>query len=531
MKEDWLKFNQIVTTDGMRRRQFLITLGSATLGLAVASILKGCSSGNESGGNSGVPSQPPVASVSDFTIMTNSGDPLLVTAETSDGRVLECYGTRDLSGKPISVEQIFIRSANGDALQYDLDSTGRLTRMIAVNGTRLLLNWLSPTEVGLTVISGDGTTQVNTTVDFAQAPNKAPLGLASLATSAPITQKSGTPPLRRTGRVTLEFRPHGTAAIQSPKTVGNQTSTGASLLMGAIQSAQGAGAGMCTVQVTSCDLPVEHAEVSVLVFEDTAGRKFLGQFPASKISSGTYQATLPTDLAPSINPSQICQDLAGILGNICDAAFSTPGAAEFLCLRLSIVVASTVIGIVVAAEIEVACLSVTAGFDLYCSTIGGGPVPGSESLVDRLCKAKALDRTFISKIILQPRVLSLPNNTLGAQVTAPGQGPYPALSVDLGSKTEIRSLTLTPPSPGAGVGYVGTADIFCLPAGTTVTLSIVGTDGYQDTTSNTIPSAQREGTFILSVPGAESGIQDTVTLKVDRPDGKNLTYSASLVFA
>lgn len=61
-------------------------------------------------------------------------------------------------------------------------------------------------------------------------------------------------------------------------------------------------------------------------------------------------------------------------------------------------------------------------------------------------------------------------------------------------------------------------------------LSIVGTDGYQDTTSTSITSAQREGIFTLSVPGAESGIQDTVTLKINRLDGQGFTYTASLVF-
>lgn len=514
---------------GMRRREFLITLGIGSLGLAAASFLKGCS-GSESGGGGGGVSVPPTGSVnSNFTIMTNSSDPLLATAETSDGRVMEFYGTRDVSGKPSSVDQIFIRSANGDAIQYDLDSTGRPTKIFAVDGTQFLLNWISPTEVALAVISSDGTTQVNTTVDFTQASNNAALELASLTATATTTQKDGSTP-RGGRRVTLQFSPRQTRAIQSFKTVGDQKSAGISPLMGAIQTAQGVGDGTCTVQVTSCELPEENADVYVDVLDDDADRKFLGQFRATRVSAGTYQATIPTDRAPTINPSEICQDLAFKLGIICDVAFTTPGAAAFFCLRLGIVLASTVILAPIALKITAACSAVTFGFDLYCNTIGGGPVPGAESLVDLLCKAKTLNRTFISDIILQPRVIGLPNSIVGASATAPGQGPYPNLTVNLGSKTAVRSFTLTPSSPGAGVGYVGTADIFCLPAGTTVTLSVIGTDEYQDTTSTTIPLAQREGTFTLSVPGAESGIQDTVTLAVIRSDGQNLTYTASLVF-
>lgn len=527
MEEDLNHKVQAAAMSGLRRREFLVALGSGALGLAVVSILKGCS-GSQSGGGSSS-SVPPAGSVSNFTIMTNSSDPLLATADTSDGRVIEFYGARDASGKPTSVNQMFIRSENGEAIRYDLDATGRPTKMVAVDGTQFLLNWISPTTVAVTVISSDGTTQVNTSVDFTQSSKSPAIGLASLAATAPPSQKNEGVP-RGGQRITLKYSPSQTGVMQTSKVASAQTSAGISAL-GAIQIPQAAGAGACFVEVKSCELPEENADVYVVALENDVSRKFLGQFRATKVSAGIYQATIPTDVAPSINPSEICQDLAGMLGNICDVAFTTPGAAEFLCLRISVAVASTGIGLLIAGQIEAACLAVTAGFDFYCNTIGGGPVPGSDTLVDRLCNAKALDRTFVSDIILQPRVIGLPNSIVGASVIAPGQGPYPDLTVDLGSKTTVRSLRLTPPSPGAGVGYVGTADIFCLPAGTTVTLSIVGTDGYQDTTSTSITSAQREGAFTLSVPGAESGIQDTVTLEINRLDGQNITYTASLVFA
>ena len=526
MKEDFRHELQPAVLSGLRRREFLVALGGGALGLAVVSILKGCSGSQSEGGSSS--SVPPVGSVSNFTIMTNSNDPLLATADTADGRVIELYGERDASGKPTSISQMFIRSDNGDAIRYDLDAVGRPAKMVAVDGTQFLLNWISPTNVAVTVISSDGTTQVNTSVDFTQSSKSSAIGLASLAATAPSSQKEGS--VARGGqRITLKYSPSQAGVMQSSKIASAQTSAGISAL-GAMQVSQVAGAGVCAVQVKSCELPEENADVYVVALENNASRKFLGQFRATKVSAGVYQASIPTDAAPSINPSEICQDLAGMLGNICDVAFTTPGAAEFLCLRISSAVAATGIGSLIAGQLGSACLFVTVGFDLYCNTIGGGPAPGFDTLADRLCNSKALDRTFVFDIILEPRVIGQPNSTVGVSVIAPGQGPYPDLAVDLGSKTTVRSLRLTPPSPGAGVGYVGTADIFCLPAGTTVMLSIVGTDGYQDTTSTSITSAQREGIFTLSVPGAESGIQDTVTLKINRLDGQGFTYTASLVF-
>lgn len=519
MSKDLNDLSRIVMAGGMRRRELLITLGTGALGLAVAFFLKGCNRSQSSeGGGGGVPAAPP-AGLSNFTIMTNSSDPLLVTAKTSDGRMVEFFGTRDVSGKPTVVDQIFIRSDNGDAIRYDLDSTGRPTKMIAIGGTQFLLNWTSSTTAAVTVISSDGTAQVNTTVNFVPALNNAAGGLSEVAPTATTTQKNGSAP-RGGRRIALQFSPPQTGSIQ--------TDADTNALAGTILAAQGV--GVCTVRVTSCDLPEENAEVYVFVNTDGPSKKFLGQFRASRVSAGIYQATIPTNLAPSINPSAICESLAGALGNACTLQ-KLAGGALALCTQISIAVAITGIGTLVAGEIEVACLAVTGGLTLYCISLGASPAPGGPKLVDVLCKADVLNRTFVDDILLSPNVACLPTTCVGGTRQAPGQGPYPDLSVNLGSNTHVRSLTLNPPSPSAKQAYIGTADISCLPTGTTVTMSIVGTDEYQDETSITVPSAQRNGTFTLSVPGAEeSGILDTVTVLVKRPDGQSITRTASLVF-
>lgn len=528
MSKSLTYLSRFVTASGMRRREFFITLGTGVLGLAAASFLTGCNrSQSGEGGGGGTPAAPP-AGLSNFTIMTNSSDPLLVTAKTSDGRVVECFGTRGVSGKPTVIDQIFLRSDNGDAIRYDLDSTGRPIKMIAIDGTQFLLNWTSSTTAAATIISSDGTAQVNTTVDFGPASKAAALGLSSFAPNTTPTKKNGSLP-RGGRRITLQLDPPQAGAMKSPAMLGAQTDADMSVLAGTILAAQGGGA--CTVRVTSCDLPEENADVYVVVNTDGQFKKFLGSFRASRVTAGIYQATIPTNLAPSINPSEICESLADALGNVCDVGFSAPGVPEALCLQISVAVALTFIGAPIAAGIETACLSVTSGLDLYCNTVGASPAPGGPSIADTLCKADALNRTFVDDILLTPKMACLPTACVGGSRLVPGQGPFPDLSVNLGSNTLVRSLTLTPPSPSAKQGYVGTADISCLPIGTTVTMSIVGTDGYQDETSITVPSAQRNGTFTLSVPGAEtSGIRDTVTVLVKRPDGQSVTRTASLVF-
>ena len=525
MSKDLNDLSRIVMAGGMRRRELLITLGTGALGLAVAFFLKGCgSSQSDEGGGGGAPAAPP-AGLSNFTIMTNSSDPLLVTAKTSDGRVVEYFGTRDVSGKPIAIDQIFIRSDNGDAIRYDLDSTGRPTKMIAIDGTQFLLNWTSSTTAAVTVITSDGTAQVNTTVDFVQASNNVALGLSSLAPIATTIQKTGSAP-RGGGRITLQLGPPQTGAIKSSAMLGAQRDAGISALAGTVLAAQGV--GTCTVRVTRCELPDDHGQEVYVNVMDSGSKKVLDRFPARKVSAGIYQATIPTDLAPSINLKDVCGSVVDVIGHACTLQ-KTAGGGGALCIGISVAIAITGIGLLVAAQIEAACLLVTAQLTVACPSLNAaGP-----KLVDVLCNADVLNRTYVGDIALTPHVPCYATGFCvgGATRSAPGQGPFPDLSINHGSETRIESYTLNPTSPSAKQGYVGTVAISCLPAGTTVTMSIVGTDNYQDETSITVPAAQLNGTFALSVPGAEeSGIRDTMTVLVKRTDGKSITRTAWLVF-
>jgi hypothetical protein len=73
--------------------------------------------------------------------------------------------------------------------------------------------------------------------------------------------------------------------------------------------------------------------------------------------------------------------------------------------------------------------------------------------------------------------------------------------------------------------------MYCLKLGSTVTISVEGTDGYTASNVTTINETQQAGTFNLTVPGAETaGIQDVVTLTVLLPDGTKITRTAQLIF-
>jgi len=464
-----------------------------------------------------------LAVTSSFKIPVNAADPLLLRAIATDGQIIDFVGTRDATGVPLSLNLIEIRPPSDDGsanpLRYLLDSDHRPVRIHNSDGTQFDFTWITATQVALAVLTPDGQTQVNTFVDLSLAPS-AP-GSSSIASPIP----SGAIAVVPTGGSTFTSN---TAPRGGQRVILQHGGSPSAAAVNGI-AAMTVASSSVNVQVDGCGgLPTD-GDVYVKVL-DTQG-VFLGQYPATRVSQGNYVAGLPSGLAPTLNPGEICGTLATVLGATCDWLIDIPGAPQYLCAALTIAVAATGVGAVVAGEIAAACEAVTGGLELYCKTLNTSGAPGSPSLADVLCESEALDRTFTADVLLVPIVIALPTNIVGSPLRAPGNGPFPDLLVDLGIHTTIRSLTLNPANPVAQQSYVATADIFCLPFGTVVTLSIIGTDGYTDSVSTTINTTQESGTFTLSVPGAaNAGIRDVDTVTVVLPDGEQLTLNASLVF-
>ena len=104
------------------------------------------------------------------------------------------------------------------------------------------------------------------------------------------------------------------------------------------------------------------------------------------------------------------------------------------------------------------------------------------------------------------------------------------LYVDSGGDPAINAFKLEPSAPIHGEDYVATAYLSCIPAGTLITMSIVGTDGYTDSQSQTVGTDSPHIDATSHVPGAESGVYDVCTVVVTPPGGPSLTKTASLVF-
>ena len=99
------------------------------------------------------------------------------------------------------------------------------------------------------------------------------------------------------------------------------------------------------------------------------------------------------------------------------------------------------------------------------------------------------------------------------------------------AKPMVKYLELSPSSPSEGQDYTITAGVYCLPVGSTVTISMAGSDGYSDSETFTVSDvSQSSGNFSLAIPGADKGVRDEITVTVTTADGTVITKSASLVF-
>lgn len=437
---------------------------------------------------------------SNYTLMVNSQDPQILSVKAPDGRIINTFGKRDENGLPTSLNQIVIINKDKKELVYYLDEKNRPVKMIADNGTQFKLEWLSDTRIALTVLANDGETQINTEVDLSsqnQVKKNSPGG--------------GQDSFKR--KRNLKFEPPNVPIkAQNYDCFDNIY-----------------GSDSVYLNVTQCGEPTD-ADVWVDIYtynENPFDRVFLRRsYEVTRIGKGVYKVKIPSGLAPSLNVSTLCNTVVLLLEGL-DMA-EKAGLGPYICAAVSL--ASAPLGPAVSALIYSGCEAVRNGLKLYTSWLTASPEYGFPSIGEYLCDAKIFDIEIPQYIGLVGVVDGLPDNTRSPMIKAPGNGPYPDINLDLGSKTVITGFTLVPPAPAEKQGYTATARASCLLAGSNVKLSMVGTDGYSDSVSEYISKNRKFAEFTLTVPGAETGVRDTCTFEIFSADGKVLRKTASLVF-
>ena len=426
---------------------------------------------------------------SGINVYTNASDPLIVESVDSKGNKAQFYGTRDSNGRPLSFDRLNVTS-DGREQVYLYDELGRPSTILADNGTQFELEWLTNETFALTVNTPDGLNQINTIVNLSDP------GSIKNTQNKAVSQ--------RTRHAQLNYK-----SITQNTSENTKNKTNNNIFLNTYEC-------------------FENTDVSnpYIVVQDEDGA-FLRSIYPQRIATGKYGATIPNDLAPSIDGQEVCQDIAGFINDACDLPNLPDNFFATMCLSLSTALASTGIGAPVAGQVFVACEAIVLAYEVSCTLFG---VADTSGLKDKLCNSNFVNQTWTEDLQFIGVVNGLPNNITSEVVVAPGQGPYPTLELDLGNETAIKSFYINPSAPSSGQDYNAIARISCLRPGMIVELSIVGSDGYTDSQSYTISAVDPLGEFSLNVPGAVAGIQDTCTINVYLELGGTITRTASIVF-
>lgn len=440
-------------------------------------------------------------------IVTNSSDPEFVKLVTENGEVVNVFGKRDANGLPEVVQQINITNENGESYSFYYDDNKKITTVVADNGSVFNYEWISDDRVVLKIDCNDGVNQINTEINLNELETYKSVEINANATMRDAGDRC----------FDIDFTPFAHKELETRQL--------------ALKSFNSYGTTY-DLYTTSCGAPILQHPSGVYLY-DQSGSVLLKELSAQLVSKGHYSIIVPSSSAPSIDPQAAVEKLTEILTPICDAAglygaVLSPAACAYIAAKLAL----TGIGVTVAPGVGIACTGITSALAIYCATLGASGPPGSPSIMNKINELKLLDNFKLTgNMRMHVKFLGLQNNITKAFTIS--EGVSATFNVELSEDAEpsIRSLSLNPSSPSADQNYTISVSVFCVPVGSTVSISMVGTDGWAQYDDYTISDPMESaGTFTMTVLGAETGVRDEITVEIRTSSGHTITRSASLIF-
>lgn len=435
-----------------------------------------------------------------YTLFVNPADKHLLQASNSDGSVVDYFGAKDANGLVKSITSAIVTLPDGHTQTIQYDASARPVHVFGQDGSDLSFTWISDTQLVVSALTGgEESFRVNVPIDLQTSKVSSSLAAASLA-------PAGETPL--TGQ--LSPSPSGQLAMSASTSSSMTTATG-------------------LIHVTQCGAPVSDAEVFVYVKKlgpllpgETLQTFYLATPTANP---GEYEVLLP--ISPSnagANTEEILNALADALGKVCE--LSEPIEAygpNVICPALATAAGVVLKSPTAAAKVAAVCESGVAALVAACKVAGQ---PGGGELIQVLNKAVKYVVDALandSYDMTATATLSTGKFIQGSAVKYTVGEDVPTLNLDDMGSVKITSFTTDPVSPASSQGYAATAGITCAAPDTLVTMSVVGTDGYTNSTTQKITG---NGTVTLEVPGGAQGVHDTITVQV--ADGPSQTIG--LVF-
>lgn len=264
-----------------------------------------------------------------------------------------------------------------------------------------------------------------------------------------------------------------------------------------------------------------------LMLKDDDGNIISKIFQYERITKGSYTFNLPISSYPAkATNAEMCKNIDEKLRALqagCDFIFSN--TQEIVAFLNSVAVATDGIAFPIAFFADLIWATAAVGnVSLYMLENDYG---GIEGIMRNGNSEWFYKEYIISDLHIIPVAMTSTKTVSGEpHLVQPGDENI-FITLDMEGDPVIDSFVLEPSHPGRGQSYTATADFHCIPSGSIITLSIIGTDGYSDSISKSISD---NGSAKLYVPGAETGVFDVCDAQIKLPTGETISMSASLVF-
>lgn len=440
----------------------------------------------------------------DVTFYNETTNPLQLSFKPKNGSLTTLFGTKDEFGNSTSLGGFYFNGGDGSRSHVFVDATGRPTSAGLPDGSTLKFLWTSASQAVVSVVTPDGRVQANVSLDLS------PQTVAALTSGGTISGKSLDP----AGAQMLSA-----LAIKKPRSL--------VFKQGAEQLAQAPSAqalelvnGILSVSVSTSGVAESGATVWANVTPTgTGGTGY--NLPLSEGGAGQYSAGF-VNFPSSIPPGSVetaCNSIVGTTKNYCSglvpvATGMTQGGCAAIGAAVSFI-ATPALGAAVFAS----CESVSADAIAACAVtqfVPQGTQPG-------LCKAIDSSVAFFDPDGVTIKADASKDGRSGsATQSVPGTQTSVQMSVSLPAPPcAILTFSTSPLDPAPFQGYVASVTTTCGAPGTSISMSMSGSDGFStSTTCSAVSTCQ------LSVPGAEAGVTDRVNVNTSSGDAR----TTALVF-
>lgn len=430
----------------------------------------------------------------------------ILSTVTNVGDTITYYGRKNSDGTTINIQTIECTTSEGVSNLFDFDEEGRLVSVVNNIGVQIEFEWQTTTSTVIKAYSHQDNLFVSTLVDFSENVDSMQYQYEL------VNKKKVINP--RTEDLMLEIVKYDVNSIYQPSPKHQHQYDPDNF-----PSSQ-----EISLWIYQCE--TSYDAKNYLLLRNATDGSFVGKLTEyERIHKGLYEYQLPLSSYPSsATNEELCANIDKALRNLSNAVSGALVDSYPIIVALNSAAFATGYGMIPAIVTDAIILYLNlCSFQISLFLENGG----SSELMRNLASEWYYKEYIVSDLEIIPVGYTHSTTVMGTPYRIAPTDKDVFLGLEMSGEPVINSFILDPSNPAEGVGYTATADFYCVPENSTITIDIVGTDGYTDSITKSISGS---GSAVLYVPGAKSGVYDLCTVTINMPFGETLTMQASLVF-